>query len=89
MPSNELITSSEAAAIKTTYILYYRQGNNPYPQFLAFDHVSKNMQTVVDRVKRHCEIMNLRFINVRPFWVNLDEAESRALGTSQQGVTAG
>lgn len=75
------------------YLLYYRQGSNPHPQFFLFYHAQapKDMRPVVERIKKHCEIMNLRFVNVRPFIVDLDEAEARVLGTSvqiNQGVTA-
>jgi hypothetical protein len=75
---------------KVPYILFYRQGNNPYPQFLMFHHASgsRDMRPVVERAKKHCELMNYRFTNVRPFLVDLDEAESRALGQSNQGQSA-
>lgn len=74
---------------ETTYILYYRQGQNPHPQFFIFNHpASENMRAVVDRVKRHCELMNYRFVNVRPFLVDLAEAERRVGQTAELGVSA-
>ncbi len=70
------------------YILFYRQGNNPHPQFFIFFHPSPEIRKVVDRIKKHCELMNLRFVNVRPFVVDLDEAESKAYGGSPAGESA-
>lgn len=66
------------------YILYYRTGNNPHPQFFIFFHPSPDFRKVVERIKRHCELMNLRFITVRPMIVDLDEAEIRAFGHSAE-----
>ncbi len=62
------------------YILFYRQGSNPHPQFFIFFHHSDKMREVVDRIKKHCEMMNLRFVNVRAAIVDLDEAEARIFG---------
>ena len=60
------------------YLLFYRQGNNPNPQFFCFYHHSDNIRIVVDRIKKHCELMNLRFVNVRRFVIDLDEVETKA-----------
>jgi hypothetical protein len=65
------------------YLLYYRQGNNPYPQFFMFYHASPDIRKVVERIKSHCEKMNLRFIHVRPFIVDLDEAEEKVFGKAE------
>ncbi len=68
------------------YALYYRQGSNPHPQSFLFYHKSANIREVVDRIKKHCEMMNLRFVNVRPAIVDLDEAEARIFGSPNEGV---
>ncbi len=72
--------------IKIPYILFYRQGNNPYPQLFVFYHHSHEIRKVVERIKKHCELMNLRFVNVRPFIVDLDEAEAKHYGVDSAGV---
>jgi hypothetical protein len=69
-----------------SYILYYRQGNNPYPQFFVFNFPSTQIREVVERAKRHCELMQLRFVNVRPFVVDLDEVETKAFGNTATGT---
>ena len=71
---------------KIPYILFYRQGNNPNPQFFMFYHHSHEIRKVVERIKKHCELMNLRFVNVRPFIVDLDEAEAKQFGAAAAGV---
>ena len=71
---------------KIPYILFYRQGNNPNPQFFMFYHHSHEIRKVVERIKKHCELMNLRFVNVRPFIVDLDEAEAKQFGAAALGV---
>ena len=71
---------------KVPYILFYRQGNNPHPQFFMFYHHSHEIRKVVERIKKHCELMNLRFVNVRPFIVDLDEAEAKQFGAAAAGV---
>jgi len=62
--------------ISTMYVLYYREGQNPHPQMKYFE-LKGDFRTVISRVKRHCELMNMRFINVRPFLSNLEEDERR------------
>lgn len=62
--------------IANRYVLYYREGQNPHPQMAFFD-LSGDFRQVIMRVKRHCELMNKRFINVRPFLMNLDDEEKR------------
>jgi len=69
------------------YILFYRQGNNPHPQFFLFYHPSGEIRQVVDRIKKHCELMNYRFVNVRPFIVDLDAVEAKAFGAAPAGIT--
>jgi hypothetical protein len=74
------------AALGIPYILYYRQGSNPHPQFFIFFHKSDKIREVVDRIKKHCEMMNLRFVNVRPAIVDLDEAEAKVFGSPEPGA---
>ncbi len=57
------------------YTLYYRNGNNPHPQQKNFYLPTKDMKTVIERSKKHCETMGIRFVQVRPLWTNLDEEE--------------
>jgi len=61
---------------RNLYVLFYRQGQNPHPQELHFYYGSFDMRVVVERVKRHCECMNYRFVNVRPFFTDLDKEEN-------------
>jgi hypothetical protein len=62
------------------YVLYFREGRNPHPQFLTFDHPSTDMKVVVERVKRYCDTMGMRFVSVSPFLVDLDKEEIRRRG---------
>ena len=80
----KLITEQSGSGIP--YLLYYRQGSNPHPQFFVFFHESDNIRVVVDRVKKHCEMMNLRFNNVRPLIVDLDKAEAKVFGTPDAAI---
>jgi len=61
---------------KILYILYYRQGANPHPQFLFFYHSSTDMKVIAERAKKHCDFMNFRFVYVRPAVVDLDKMEN-------------
>jgi hypothetical protein len=81
---NDAVLFKESS--KVPYILFYRQGNNPNPQFFMFYHHSREIRKVVERIKKHCELMNLRFVNVRPFIVDLDEAEMKQFGAAAAGV---
>ncbi len=80
-----MATTTLPTVNKIPYILFYRQGSNPHPQFFMFYHESGEIRKVVDRIKKHCELMNLRFVNVRPFVVDLDESENKQLGQSDGG----
>ena len=58
------------------YRLYFRTGNNPYTQDTFFWHkTGKDMRQIVDRCKRYCDNMGLRFVNVRPAILDLDREE--------------
>lgn len=77
--SNDAILFPEKDA-KRLFILYYLQGQNPHPQFFLFSHPSPDIRIVVERIKRHCQLMNMRFVNVRPAIVDLDQAETKQYG---------
>ena len=72
--------TSNPLAEKPRYIFYFRRGSNPHPEFFCFDHDSRDMRVIVERAKKHCEIMGYRFVNVRPFLVDLIAAEIKAMG---------
>lgn len=67
---------------QTQFILYYRKGDSPYPQFLFFfwPGNGKNLQPIVERCKRYCDAMNLKFTQVRPAFVDFDEQERKREG---------
>ena len=69
-------TSPAQVLPQILYSLYYRQGNNPHPQFTFFYLPATDMQKVTARAKRHCEVMNYRFVYVRPAIVDLDKEEN-------------
>ena len=66
----------EEAPIPIQYILYYRKTSSPHPEFLTFFMKTTNMRKVMERARRHCEVMNYRFVQVTPFVVDLDKAEN-------------
>lgn len=78
--SEQLQAVSKAGAELNTekilYMLFYRSGNNPYPQFTFFFHGSKDMKMISERAKRHCDAMSYRFVYVRPAIIDLDQAEN-------------
>jgi hypothetical protein len=56
-----------------SYIGWYLQGNqNPLHKVFEF---KGNLPDAIDRFKKHCERMGIKFIRVRPFLVNLDKQE--------------
>lgn len=69
------------ASLKTLWVLYYRQGQNPHSQAKYFELPNDMpLQQVVARAKRHCEIMNLRFTNIRPFLSDISKEEQGIQG---------
>lgn len=58
------------------WTLWYRKGNNPHPLTLNFNLASQDWRVACERAKRHCEVMNYRFIHVAPFLTDLDKAEN-------------
>lgn len=61
---------------KFLYTLYYRQSSNPFPNTVSFYHQSKDMKSVSERAKRHCEVMGYRFVYVKPAIIDLDKEEN-------------
>jgi hypothetical protein len=58
------------------YILYYREGNNPHSQFFLFyQNEDHSLRQVIERIKKHCDRMGLRFVSCRTAIVDLDLAE--------------
>jgi len=75
--------SSEGIEIKKNlYVLYYRAGNNPHAMQKHFFQTG-DMRQVVDRAKKHCEIMGYRFVRVEPFLFDLSADENKHTGGSQ------
>ena len=68
--------TEESVAIPVQYILYYRKTSSPHPEFISFFMKTTNMRKVMERARRHCEVMNYRFVQVAPFVVDLDKAEN-------------
>ena len=62
------------------YILYYHFPHSKI-ESKVFGH-SGNLTSAIIRGRDHCEVMNYRFIKVRPFIVNLDDQERRRLENS-------
>lgn len=56
------------------FVLFYRFGSNPHTQSKQFRH-SGNFQDAIARGRRHCELVNLRFIKVEKFFSDLGEEE--------------
>lgn len=72
--------SETEETLKQLYVLHYRQGNNPHPLQKYFLSDIKDFRQLVERAKKHCDTMNLRFVQVKPFLVNLAKEESVLLG---------
>ena len=62
------------------YTLFYRVSNNPYPLVINFVLKTTDMKVVMERTKRHCDLMNYRFVRVQPFMTDIDKAEKRVNG---------
>jgi hypothetical protein len=67
------------------YTLFYRQGNNPHPLQLNFILKTTEMRVVMERTKKHCDLMNYRFVRVQPFMTDLDRAEKVQSGDYNNG----
>lgn len=82
--SKQTSTENSSKQTRIPYTLYYRQGSNPHSQFLVFNHSAvADIHSIVERAKRHCEIMNYRFVSVRPLVIDLDAAERRQQGSEE------
>lgn len=62
---------------KVLYTLYYRQGMNPHPLQKNF-YFEGDLHSAIVRSRKHCELMGIKFISVRPFLSNIDEEEKGA-----------
>lgn len=70
------VAASDDSPIPTQYLLYYRKTSSPHPEFISFFMKTTNMRKVMERARRHCEVMNYRFVQVVPFVVDLDKTEN-------------
>jgi hypothetical protein len=62
----EIITHEGVRDIRNLYTLYYLRGGAHQTYSKMFFH-SGPFKACIERGKRHCELMNLRFISVKPF----------------------
>lgn len=67
---------------KILYILFYRQGRTPFPEFTFFYHTTKDPRVAMERGKKHCEVQNYKFVSVRPAIVDFDKADNFMLNES-------
>lgn len=65
------------------YILFYRVGNQPNCQ-KGF-RFAGNIYEANIRAKKHCELMNYRFIFVRPFFNDFDADEKAKILADSRG----
>lgn len=74
-----LLSSDDDLDFCDIYILYYRQGHNPYPMTKFFTFKG-TLQKAIDRGRQHCEYITARFLRVEPFVHDLteDEVSSRS-----------
>lgn len=56
------------------WTLYYIRGG-PHTQTTHF-MLNGDLRAAYARAKRHCEVMNYRFVRVEPFLIDLDSAEN-------------
>lgn len=69
--------------MKITYMLFFRHGQNPAPQFFCVEFPADwPITRIVQRCKDHCTVMNYRFVLVRPLLVDLAQAERTQNGES-------
>lgn len=59
------------------YVLFYRHGVNPGCQ-KGFKH-NGDLRSAVERAKKHCEIMNYRYVFVRPMICDLVAEEKQKM----------
>ena len=63
-------------ATTETYTLYYIQGGNHNVKQKNFVFTG-DKSSAISRGRQHCEILNLRFIRVEPFFSSLEADEKR------------
>lgn len=61
------------------YTLFYRQGRNPHPMTKNFHHTG-SIRDVVERAKKHCEVLGARFVRIEPLFSNLENDERTHMG---------
>jgi hypothetical protein len=73
--STTIAPSSQIASYtgKDTYILTYRHGMNA--NLIKVFHHEGGLKSAIDRGRKHCQVMNYRFIFVCPTVCDLDEEE--------------
>ena len=64
---------------KSMFALYFRTGNNPHAQFRFF-FAEGEFRSIIERCKKHCELMNYRFVTCCPAIIDFDTEEKRQLG---------
>lgn len=64
------------SALERIYRLYYRQGTEMKEKHFEFQG---NLKEATERARKHCEVMGIRFIWVRPFIVHLEHQEEMKL----------
>jgi len=69
----------QSAPRTSQFTLFFRVGANPYPQSVNFNF-SGTFRDAIVRAQKHCEIMNYRFVSVRPAIIDMDEVEKHHLG---------
>lgn len=57
-----------------TYVLWFRFGSNPHTQPKYFKYEG-SFQDAIQRGRKHCELMSLRFIKVERFFSDFTEEE--------------
>ena len=70
---------NKASVPRILYVIWYRQGNNPHPQFHMF-FCEGTIQQVVERSKIFCNNTNKRFVQVHPAIIDMNVEEKRVLG---------
>lgn len=63
-----------------TYVQVSRTGGHFVEKHFQHEGGFKGPQGAIERGKRHCQRMNYRFMNVRPFMNDLDLEEQVELG---------
>ena len=61
----------------TLYQLFWRQGSRPFTETKYFHHKG-DLRSAIERGKRHCEVMNIRFVMVKPFITIFEDEEKVA-----------